>query len=335
MRAGLYRPVHVKSLRSQKLRMLLTHRKLLQSKAIAIDNDLRGTLRNFGLKVGMVGTVKFEARIKELVENLSECSHLEQERTYRYRACRLIATFEFFLEIKIHSSASALRHHKFYNPTRFIRFSGAVLRRLCKTKHRDFMGLAWVRLMGCQPVNLSNPILLTDGTVIAHNGTCFPAPSRNWYKLTPDNTGLFSNSYINGTWSAIAQLPVGYAPRFFGSGVLPDGRVIIEGGEYNVACGAGNSTTKGAIYDPVADTWTAVNPPSGWTTIGDGGGIVLPNGTYMQTAAEDSTPRAALLDPTTLTWTATGTGKFDAYEEESMALMQDDTVLTVDSYCSK
>ena len=60
MRAGLYRPVHVKTLRSQKLRMLLTHRKLLQSKAIAIDNDLRGTLRNFGLKVGVVGMVKFE-----------------------------------------------------------------------------------------------------------------------------------------------------------------------------------------------------------------------------------------------------------------------------------
>src|SRR6476619_589784 len=28
MRAGLYRPVHVKTIRSQKLRMLLTHRKL-------------------------------------------------------------------------------------------------------------------------------------------------------------------------------------------------------------------------------------------------------------------------------------------------------------------
>src|SRR4051794_3323628 len=53
MRAGLYRPVHVKTVRSQKLRMLLTHRKLLQSKAIAIENDLRATLRNFGLKVGM------------------------------------------------------------------------------------------------------------------------------------------------------------------------------------------------------------------------------------------------------------------------------------------
>jgi len=72
MRAGLYRPVHVKTLRSQKLRMLLTHRKLLQSKAIAIENDLRATLRNFGLKVGVVGATKFETRIKELVENLPD-----------------------------------------------------------------------------------------------------------------------------------------------------------------------------------------------------------------------------------------------------------------------
>src|SRR3974377_2109266 len=69
MRAGLYRSVHVKTLRSQKLRTLLTHGKLLQSKAIAIENDLRGPLRNFGLKGGLVGPVRFEARIKELVEN--------------------------------------------------------------------------------------------------------------------------------------------------------------------------------------------------------------------------------------------------------------------------
>jgi transposase len=76
MRVGLYRPVHVKTLRSQKLRMLLTHRKLVQSKAIALDNDLRGTLRNFGLKVGVVGTVKFEARVRELVENLPDLAEL-------------------------------------------------------------------------------------------------------------------------------------------------------------------------------------------------------------------------------------------------------------------
>jgi len=76
MRVGLYRPVHVKTLRSQKLRMLLTHRKLLQSKSIAIENDLRGTLRNFGLKVGVAGTAKFEARIRELVENLPDLAAL-------------------------------------------------------------------------------------------------------------------------------------------------------------------------------------------------------------------------------------------------------------------
>jgi transposase len=76
MRVGLYRLVHVKTVRSQKLRMLLTHRKLLQSKAIAIENDLRATLRNFGLKVGIAGKVKFEARIQELVENLPDLAML-------------------------------------------------------------------------------------------------------------------------------------------------------------------------------------------------------------------------------------------------------------------
>ena len=76
MRVELYRPVHVKTLRSQKLRMLLTHCKLVQSKAIALDNDLRGTLRNFGLKAGVVGTVKFEARVRGLVENLPDVAEL-------------------------------------------------------------------------------------------------------------------------------------------------------------------------------------------------------------------------------------------------------------------
>jgi transposase len=88
MRAGLYRPVHVKTLRSQKLRMLLTHRKLLQSKAIAIENDLRATLRNFGLKVGVVGAVRFEARIKELVENLPDLTILVEPLLIVRRALR-------------------------------------------------------------------------------------------------------------------------------------------------------------------------------------------------------------------------------------------------------
>jgi transposase len=66
----------LKTLRSQKLRVLLTRRKLLQSKTIAIENDLRATLLNIGLKVGRVGSVKFDARIKELVENLPDLAVL-------------------------------------------------------------------------------------------------------------------------------------------------------------------------------------------------------------------------------------------------------------------
>ena len=69
MRAGLYKPVHVKTLASQEKRMLLTSRKLLQVKLRDIENDLRGTLRNFGLKVGAVSSGKFAPRIRELVEN--------------------------------------------------------------------------------------------------------------------------------------------------------------------------------------------------------------------------------------------------------------------------
>ena len=55
---------------------LLTARKLLQEKAIAIENDLRGLLRNFGLKVGMTGTVRFEVRVQELVDGMPELADI-------------------------------------------------------------------------------------------------------------------------------------------------------------------------------------------------------------------------------------------------------------------
>jgi transposase len=71
-RVNLFLPVHVKTLTSQRHRALLTARKLLQEKAHVIENDIRGLLRNFGLKVGAVGVVKFDERIQELVEGMPE-----------------------------------------------------------------------------------------------------------------------------------------------------------------------------------------------------------------------------------------------------------------------
>lgn len=72
MRVGLFKPVHVKTLAAQEQRMLLTSRKLVQRKLIDIESDMRGTLRNFGLKVGLkvgvVSAIGYEARIRHLVE---------------------------------------------------------------------------------------------------------------------------------------------------------------------------------------------------------------------------------------------------------------------------
>jgi len=88
MRVGLYRPVHVKTLASQKRRMLLTSRRLLQTKAIDIESDLRGTLRNFGLKVGMVSTTKFEARIRELVTDYPDLAGIAEALLIARRVLR-------------------------------------------------------------------------------------------------------------------------------------------------------------------------------------------------------------------------------------------------------
>ena len=68
MRVGLFKPVRVKTLPAEEQRMLLTSRKLVQHKLIDIESDMRGTLRNFGLKVGVVSTIGYERRIRHVVE---------------------------------------------------------------------------------------------------------------------------------------------------------------------------------------------------------------------------------------------------------------------------
>jgi len=68
LRLGWFRPVHRKSVSAQETRALLTARKLLQAKHLAVEMGLRGVLRGFGLKVGPTTPRSFPGRIRELVE---------------------------------------------------------------------------------------------------------------------------------------------------------------------------------------------------------------------------------------------------------------------------
>ncbi len=69
LRTGWFRSVHVKSRTSQEARMLLTSRRMLVKKCGALQSELRGSLKVFGLKIGKVSQKDFASRAFELVED--------------------------------------------------------------------------------------------------------------------------------------------------------------------------------------------------------------------------------------------------------------------------
>ena len=188
---------------------------------------------------------------------------------------------------------------------------------------------SWTPVNNVPNIGAGAVSLLTDGRVLVHDESGNPGTWGNWWTLTPDNTG----NYANGTWTQVATMPSGYGPLYFASAVLPDGRYIVEGGEYNLGNDAW--TNKGAIYDPVANSWTSVTPPTGWSQIGDASSSVLSNGTWMLGSCCDTPPQTALLNASNLTWTSTGSGKFDVYDEEGLTLLPGGKVLDVDAYVFK
>lgn len=191
-----------------------------------------------------------------------------------------------------------------------------------------------------QPVTHAAPffpgtmLLASDGTVLVHSEPAAGGTSA-WYKLTPDAKG----SYADGTWSKIPSMPGGYDPLYFASAILPDGRMIIEGGEY--LGGTPTWTNKGAIYNPATNRWRAVDPPAGWTNIGDAESDVLANGTFMLSqACQDCTSQNpilttddALFNATGLNWQVIGgQGKNDPNDEEGWSLEPNGQVLTIDTW---
>jgi hypothetical protein len=188
----------------------------------------------------------------------------------------------------------------------------------------------WQLVAAAPAKGLCNPLLLTDGTVMMHicgTGT--------WYKLTADSKGNFAT----GTWSKLAAMPVingtQYAPQYDASAILPDGRVIVEGGEYNN--GQAVWTSMGAIYDPVADSWAAVSPPSGWSNVGDSQSVVLANGSFMMGGCCNQPAADAILNPANLTWSSTGAPNAgaDYQDEQGYELLPNGNVLTLDIWTNQ
>lgn len=189
--------------------------------------------------------------------------------------------------------------------------------------------LGWQSLTNSPPFAPGAMFLLTDGSVMVQalaNG----AGSPDWWRLSPDSTG----SYVNGTWSQLASLPSYYGPGAYAAAVLPDGRLAIEGAEYNND--VLNWNNQGAIYDPLANAWTMVAPPNGgtgdWSKIGDAPSVVLADGRWLVGDSGSWTTADAFLNPSDLTWTATtGPGKIIGNAEAGFTLLPNGKILTVDA----
>src|SRR5258708_11053408 len=103
---------------------------------------------------------------------------------------------------------------------------------------------SWTALAHQPTVPIGTALLLTDGTVMAQQMQTSGFATGQWWRLTPDSAG----SYTNGTWVQLATMPSGYAPLYYASAVLSDGRVVFEGGEYNNT--SQSETNLGAISNP-------------------------------------------------------------------------------------
>ena len=192
----------------------------------------------------------------------------------------------------------------------------------------------WKQLKNAPPFNPGSMLLASDGTVLVHAEPASGGTSA-WYRLTPSSTG----SYVNGTWSKLPPMPGGYDPLYFASAILPNGQMIVEGGEY--LGGTPTWTNKGAIYNPVTNKWGAVAPPTGWTNIGDAESDLLSNGTFMLAQACQNctssdpllTTDYALFNTTGRNWLVQpGEFKNDPNDEEGWTLQQNGQVLTVDTW---
>jgi hypothetical protein len=183
---------------------------------------------------------------------------------------------------------------------------------------RHLLTGTWTWLDNLAPSRTGTMMLLSDGSVMVQEGG---DASNQFFKLTPDATG----SYVHGTWSMLA--PMHIARKYYGSNLLPDGRLFLVGGEHS---SAGRLIPTGEIYDPNANSWTDIMdfPES---QFGDDPTEMLPDGTVL--AGHIGSPRTYIYNPATGTWTRTGDKlRDDRSAEETWLKLPDDSVLSYDIF---
>lgn len=180
------------------------------------------------------------------------------------------------------------------------------------------LGGTWTPLANLAPGGIGTMLLLTDGTVLAQNGS-----GTAWCRLTPDIHG----SYVNGTWSSLASMS--YTRLYYSSDVLRDGRVLIAGAEY------GTGTNSAEVYDPVGNTWTTTPPPpAGQVRFFDSISKILPNGNVLVSPVGPATYGGTVIySPVTNTWSVGPTLYRGGYQDEATWVkLPDDSILTVDPF---
>lgn len=76
LRSGWYSRVHVKSVQSHHTRALLTCRKVMQRKCIDLENEIRGLLKVFGVKLPLrLSRGAFDVAVRDTIEADSALSH--------------------------------------------------------------------------------------------------------------------------------------------------------------------------------------------------------------------------------------------------------------------
>ena len=168
----------------------------------------------------------------------------------------------------------------------------------------------WTKLNHVAPGSCETALLLTDGTVMVHSWDDY----QNWFKLTPDASG----SYVNGTWTSLANMITGRL--YFPNATLQDGRIWVAGGEYLSNSGDHNAME---VYDPVKNTWTA-GPDSPSQSVGDTGASLLPDNTVL--ASNWSNTQTNVWSPLTNSWTVSGNMFVDSGDEESWLPLPDGSI---------